>query len=175
MDFIGHSQGDKQNKTNQGQRSESGWFSDVVLRCGSSPTPTYGTITQPKEKQSHPAARDPAVNQRHAVPPWTTPAQRSSSPAQPVYLNLPHYLPAHVNPVQVCIVIRSKLLANECHGPSLTCGVDLQQLHNASPRGFYSHAGYMHAHAGRECRLILFGSGTRHVLLESEWCVSGII
>ena len=146
--FIGHTY--KQNTTNQGQRSESGWFSDV-LQPVSSPTPTYGTINQPIEKQSRPAARDSVVNQWHAAP-QTTPAQRPSSLAQPVYLNLPHYLPALVKPVPVCIEIRSKLLANECHVPSLTFGVDLQQLHDAWPRGFYSHAGYMHAHAGSACR-----------------------
>ena len=158
--FIGHTY--EQNTTNQGQRSESGWFSDV-LQPGSSPTPTYGTINQPIEKQSRPTARDSVVNQWHAAP-QTTPAQRPSSLAQPVYLNLPHYLPALVKPAPVCIVIRSKLLANEYHVPSLTFGVDLQQLHDASPRGFYSHAGYMHAHAGSECRCFLFDSYTKRVL-----------
>ena len=144
--FIGHTY--EQNTTNQGQRSESGWFSDV-LQPGSSPTPTYGTINQPIEKQSRPTARDSVVNQWHAAP-QTTPAQCPSSLAQPVYPNLPHYLPALVKPVisvPVCIGIRSKLLANECHVPSLTFGVNLQQRHDTSlPRWLQSH----HSSPGRQ-------------------------
>ena len=104
---------------------------------------------QPIEKQSRPTARDSVVNQWHAAP-QTTPAQCPSSLAQPVYPNLPHYLPALVKPVisvPVCIGIRSKLLANECHVPSLTFGVNLQQRHDTSlPRWLQSH----HSSPGRQ-------------------------